>query len=413
MPSIARVTRSSAAINALVAGAAVLAGTAVGLLRQPGAGALDTVWAEDGAVFLGEATRHGALEAVGMSYAGYFHLVPRLLTAVATLFPPSAAATVLAIEAALVVASLAVLVYASSAELLRSPLSRFLVAAPVVVVPVAQSDVLNSVANLHWYGLYALFWILLWRPASAAAKTVAVLLVALVATSDILVLTFLPLAVYEAWRSRQRHAVVLAGVLGAGVAAQLLGLATGASERPLDPDPVRAVTGVVLSAVPAPLIGERWLGTEVDARWIALAGLAWLLVAAAVVVALARLTRPDWRLALLAAGHAAALYALPVLLSGVATPRYTVAPALLVVTALVALLQPARSRVPVYALTVLLALVWAVNLRVNNSRADGPRWSDELPAARQRCTAESVTTVPISPAEEHWTADLSCRYLTR
>ena len=413
MPSIARVTRSSAAINALVAGAAVLAGTAVGLLRQPGAGALDTVWAEDGAVFLGEATRHGALEAVGMSYAGYFHLVPRLLTAVATLFPPSAAATVLAIEAALVVASLAVLVYASSAELLRSPLSRFLVAAPVVVVPVAQSDVLNSVANLHWYGLYALFWILLWRPASAAAKTVAVLLVALVATSDILVLTFLPLAVCEAWRGRQRHAVVLAGVLGAGVAAQLLGLATGASERPLDPDPVRAVTGVVLSAVPAPLIGERWLGTEVDAHWIALAGLAWLLVAAAVVVALARLTRPDWRLALLAAGHAAALYALPVLLSGVATPRYTVAPALLVVTALVALLQPARSRVPVYALTVLLALVWAVNLRVNNSRADGPRWSDELPAARQRCTAESVTTVPISPAEEHWTADLSCRYLTR
>ena len=413
MPSIARVTRSSAAINALVAGAAVLAGTAVGLLRQPGAGALDTVWAEDGAVFLGEATRHGALEAVGMSYAGYFHLVPRLLTAVATLFPPSAAATVLAIEAALVVAALAVLVYAASAELLRSPLSRFLVAAPVVVVPVAQSDVLNSVANLHWYGLYALFWILLWRPASAAAKTVAVLLVALVATSDILVLTFLPLAVCEAWRGRQRHAVVLAGVLGAGVAAQLLGLATGASERPLDPDPVRAVTGVVLSAVPAPLIGERWLGTEVDAHWIALAGLAWLLVAAAVVVALARLTWPDWRLALLAAGHAAALYALPVLLSGVATPRYTVAPALLVVTALVALLQPARSRVPVYALTVLLALVWAVNLRVNNSRADGPRWSDELPAARQRCTAESVTTVPISPAEEHWTADLSCRYLTR
>jgi hypothetical protein len=467
LPSIGPVTRSSTLFGI----AAILAGTAVGLLRQPGAGALDTLWAEDGKIFLADATRHGPLGAIGLSYAGYLHAVPRLLTAVATVFPPGAAATVLAIEAALCVALVAVLVYVASADLLASRLSRFLVAGAVVVVPVAQGDVLNSVANFHWYGLYALFWVLLWRPGSTAGRMAAIATVALVATSDILVVTFVPLALYLCLRRpRGRYPVVLAGVLGLGIAIQLAGLVAGSSQRQLDPDPVVAVTGFVLRAVPAPLIGERWLGDSVGTRWVVLAAVAWLMVGAAMVAAYARLTRPAWFLAVVAAVHAAALYLLPVLLSGVATPRYAVAPALLVVTALAALLQPASqpeparpgrhsdtagpgrsgraAGVPLYALAAVLTVVCAVNLRVDNSRADGPRWSEQLPAARQRCadtntggatpggagsaeagsaeagsaeagSAEAgsaragVVVIPIAPTTEGWTASLACDYVLR
>src|SRR6266516_3366799 len=64
---------------------AVLAGTVIVVLRQPGAGALDTVWAEDGTVFLADAVNRSPLDALATSYAGYYHLLPRLLAQVAVL----------------------------------------------------------------------------------------------------------------------------------------------------------------------------------------------------------------------------------------------------------------------------------------------------------------------------------------
>ncbi|MDQ7909641.1 hypothetical protein RB614_34485 [Phytohabitans sp. ZYX-F-186] len=399
--------------------AAVAAGTALGLLRQPGAGALDTIWAEDGGIFLAEAVRQGPFDALLTSYAGYFHAVPRLMAAVATLFPAGAASTVLALEAALAVSLLAVLVFAASGSHLTGTLSRVLVSAVVVVVPVAQGDVLNSIANFHWYGLYALFWILIWTPSRPAGRAVAVAVTFLVAASDIVAVVFVPLALWrmvhrpDGASRRVAHGAALAGGLGAGLLIQFAGLLSGSSERDLSPDPVLAVSGFLLRAVPAPLIGERWLGDGVDARWVALAAVAWLVVAAALLAAYTRRTRPAWTLAVVAGLHAAALYMLPVLLAGTATPRYAVAPAMLVVTALVALLRPAGSRIPLYALAALLALVAAVNLRVDNTRADGPLWSDELERARTACATGDQATVPITPrdATPPWQVRVPCDYV--
>ncbi|MEH1125138.1 hypothetical protein [Micromonospora sp. CPCC 206061] len=397
--------------------AAVAVGTAVGLLRQPGVGALDTVWAEDGGVFLIEAVRQGPLDALVTSYAGYFHAVPRLMAAVATLFPAGAAAAVLALEAAVVVSLLALLVYVASGCHLTSTFSRVLVSAPLVVVPLGQGDVLNSIANFHWYGLYALFWTLVWTPRRPAGRAVAVTVTFLVVASDIVTVVFVPLALWRALRrpdgaARDRHGIMLAGALGAGLLIQFAGLLSGSSERELSPNPVLAVSGFLLRAVPAPLVGERWLGESVDARWIALAAIAWLVVGAATLVAYTRRTRPARTLAVVAGLHAAALYMVPVLLSGVATPRYAVAPAMLVITTLVALLQPADSRVPLYSLAALLALVAAVNLRVDNARANGPAWRAEIEVAREECALRPARTVDVAIPPD-WSVPLPCSYLSR
>jgi hypothetical protein len=415
--------------TAAVALAAVAGGTAISLLRQPGAGALDTVWAEDGQVFLGQAVTDGPLGALSTSYAGYFHVVPRLVAGLAALAPAGAAAALLAIGAALLVAAIAVLVYVASAAHLPTRLSRVLVAGVVVAVPLGQQELPNSIANLHWYGLYALFWMLIWTPRGRAGRLVAGAVVLAVAASDILTLAFVPLALARAlhrpagpFADRSRRpgrrdgfGIALAALLGLGLALQFAGLASGSSSRQLAPDPVLAVSGFVLRAVPGALVGERWLGAGVNARWLALAGLAWLLVAAAGAVAWARLTRPAWTLAAVAGLHAAALYALPVLLSGTATFRYAAAPAMLVVTALAALLRPgvgARGRAPLYALAALLALVCAVNLRVDNARADGPRWSTELDRARAACTAGGTAALPIPPDDgSGWRITLPCSYV--
>jgi len=401
-----------------LAALAVVAGAAVSLLRQPGAGALDTVWAEDGQVFLAGAVNLPFPEALSSSYAGYFHTGPRLLAELVALAPAGAAAALLAMAAAVVTAALAVLVYAASGAHLPGRAARLAAAAVVVVPPLAQQDVPNSIANLHWPALYALFWVLLWTPAGRSGRAVAVLTTALVATSDILVIALLPLAVVRYAARRDRYSAVLAAVLGSGVALQLLGLVTGASERETDLNPVRAMVGYLLRAVPGTLAGSRWLGPDhTSVRWLALAALAWLLVGVAVLVALRGLTRPAWTLAAVAAVHSVMLYVLPVLLSGVAVERYALAPAMLVVVALLALLPPAGGRAgrAGVALVALLAVVCAVNLRVPNLRAEGPAWSGQLEPARQECTdaGAAAVAVRIPPADTDWAAELPCDYLRR
>lgn len=412
----------------LLAGLAMLVGAAVSVARQPGPGALDTVWAEDGQVFLAEAVDLPFLEALTTSYAGYFHTGPRLLAEIAALLPAGWAAAILAGAAALVTAALAMLVFWASAAHLPSRLARVVAAAIVVVPPLAQQDVPNSIANLHWPALYALFWVLLWTPAGWAGRTVAVATTALVATSDILVLALLPLAAVRAIAKRDRYSAVLAAVLASGVALQLLGLLTGASERETDLNPVRAGAGYLLRAVPGALAGSRWLGPDhTSVRWLVLAGLAWLLVAAAVFAAARGLTRPAWTLAAVAAVHSVALYALPVLLSGEAIERYAVAPAMLVVVALLALLPPGGAGgagrpsavgpagLASVALVTLLAVVCTVNLRVPNLRAEGPAWSQELDRAQQVCAEAGVvaTRLRLPPSNTPWYAELPCTYLTR
>lgn len=400
--------------------AVVAAGTVASLLRHPGTVALDTVYAEDGSIFLADAVDGSPLGALGSSYAGYYHLVPRLLGAVAAAFPAPAAAAVLAVAAAAVTAMLALLVYVVSAGHLASPVARLLVAAPVVVAPLAQQEVPNSIANLHWPLLYATFWLLIWTPAGRTGRVLAPAVVAATALSDILVMVFLPLAAVRLLVRRDRYSAVLAGVLAVGVAIQLSGLVTGSSDRDdISLDPVQPISGYLLRAVPAAVVGERWLPEAgADPRRLALAALAWLLLAAAAMVAARRVSSPRWPLAIAAVVHSVGLYALPVILTGIAPPRYALAPALLLLTALVAVLHPGttqRSGVPLAVLATGYALVCALNLQVDTARDDGPRWTDAVEGARTECaaTAPGSVDVPITPTGADWTAELDCSYLHR
>ncbi|HEY8453337.1 MAG: hypothetical protein FWJ70_10510 [Micromonosporaceae bacterium] len=395
----------------LLAALAVAAGATVSLARQPGAGALDTVWAEDGQVFLADAVGRSLPQALATPYAGYLHTGPRLIAEVAALVPAQWAAVVLSGAAAVVTAALALLVYAATAGHLRPP-ARAVAAAVVVVAPVAQGDLPNSVANLHWPALYALFWVLLWTPATRAGRVVAVGTTVLTALSDVLVVALLPLAAARLAVRRDRYRALLAAALCGGLAVQAVGLLAGTASRDTVVDPVRAGTGYVLRAVPSAVVGSRWLGDDPrSVRWLVLAGVAWVLVAGAVLLAVRGVTRPAWRLAAVAAAGSVALYALPVTLSGVATDRYAAAPAMLAVVALLAVLSPGRAGWPAAVLVTVLAVVCAANLRVPNARAEGPSWRQEVAVARSVCTATPTATVglPVPPAG--WEVRLPCRHL--
>ncbi|WP_020523192.1 hypothetical protein [Catelliglobosispora koreensis] len=324
---------------------AVVAAAGVSLLRQTGAGALDTVYAEDGAVFL--AASYNSPEAGNFfsPYAGYLHLGPRLITALVSLFPVAWAAWALAVSAAVVTGLLSVLVFFASSRLASLP-ARLLVSAVVVFVPVGQDELPNSIANLHWPALYALFWVLVWKPRSRWASVVAAGSVLLIAMSDLLVLVFVPLALWLWWRRRNGQSLSVLLALGTGLVAQALTVLLGPGGRELNPEPVKWAPWWAIRAVPTSTLGQRWFPSDVDVRWLALAAVAWILVGLFVFFTFKRTLTDRWQLALLAGAHCVAVYALPVMLSGQATPRYAAAPAMLLVTALVALTVASRPLPP-------------------------------------------------------------------
>jgi hypothetical protein len=401
---------------------AIAAGATLEIARQGGPGALNTVWAEDGQVFLAQAVAAPG-DALTSSYAGYYHLIPRLLAAVvAGTLKASSAAWGLSIGAAVVTAVFGLTVFTLSKVYVRSVAARLVFSAPVVVIPLSQGDVPNSIANVHWIGLYVLFWLLLSRPSTVAGQVGVVAGIVLTVGSDILAVTYVPLVAGLLWFRRDRLTVARSVAYGLALAVQLLGLLTGASQRDgLEPNPLRWLTGYVLRAVPNALFGQRWVGPSVTRTTLVWAALAWLIVLAVVVLAWRRRAAqpgqprqagqqpPQWTLAGLAGFHSLALYAAPVALSGVATPRYAVAPAMLLLVALVALLEPVPAQV--WVLGALVLVIAAVNFRVDNPRAHGPAWLAELQHAGTACDEHRAVAIPIPPSDPGWYATLPCTYV--
>jgi hypothetical protein len=412
--------------------AAVAAGTALSLYRNPGVGALDTTVMEDASVFLADQVNHGFLSALATPYSGYFHLLPRLLVGVAAVFPPDLAAAVMSVEAALVTTLLAVMVYFASAGLLHHRVQRLLVSVPMVVMPLAQVELFNEINMLRWQLMYATFWAALWVSGSRTGRAVAATVLVVAGMSDNVVGLFLPLLAIRVWARREpgprrldRTAVVGAAGLLVGALASVVSVVAHVSTRGVTPrlDPVWAVSAFVIRPVPQMMVGSRWV-TESPAHTVA--GLApvaagWLIVLTVIVVAAAGMTRPNWLLAAVSVTMAAVIYLYCIMVVGVAGPRYSAPAGMLILTAVVALLTPRppgqvrRPWVPLAAFTAFFLLVCVINLRLDSWRSDGPRWSTELRHARAVCAQPGARAADlrVSPLFMGWSARLPCSYLRR
>jgi hypothetical protein len=402
---------------ALVAVVAVLVGTGLSLLRQPAAGGLDTMWAEDGQVLLADAANKSFLRALVTPFSGYYQAVPRLLAESALLFPASWAAAVYAIEAALATALLALVVYVASAQHLPSRLSRLLVASIAVASPLAITGIPVSLANVHWPGMYALFWILLWSPGGRAGRVVGLVIAALIPATNILVILFVPLALARAVTVRGWHSKALSALVCTGAAFHLVVLATAKNSRLVSPMVWGAVSSFFTRTVPATLLGEVGLGGVLSPRrQDAITALAWLIVLAALVVAWRGPVRPKWTVAGLAGLYSALLWGTAVASTGVLATRYTAAAGMLVIAAIAALLIPKPGlvgSVPTIAALLLVAVLYAVNLHADYKLAEGPSWTASVRQAREQCAQRGVRTVDvvIAPPVMGWGSHLSCRYL--
>jgi hypothetical protein len=394
--------------------------TAVLLVRQAGAPAVDTMWAEDGEVFLSGALRRGALAPLFSPYAGYVNAVPRLAGGLVSVFPLGLAATLFAAGSAAVVGCLSLYVYGASRGLLTSRWARVLLAAMVVLLPALAWESMNNATNLQWSFILPCFLALSVVPTSRTETLAAVGVALLAALTAPTTLLLVPMAAVRLARRTSRRASLVAGAFLAGAIVQA-GAALVA-----DFDPFRAPTEPF--DIPG-LYGFRVVGSLLAGEWVLpsawrSAGLSFgygMLVVAAGFVALGMLRRPDRRLPIaVAAGSSVAFYGFPVLVRGTSlvTPvgdnidlavgsKWVVAPVLLLALALFMSFEP-RGRAaggwPRSSAVVALALVLAIGValvigfRVENGRSSGPRWSAEVAAAEARCRGgASNVSIPIAP----------------
>jgi hypothetical protein len=159
---------------------------------------------------------------------------------------------------------------------------------------------------------------------------------------------------------------------------------------------------------------------------------AWLIVIIAIVIAISRFTDPNWTLACVAALFSVAVFTEETLINmPVIQARYVIAPALLLYTALVALLRPrqvpgastvstgvrwlpsvptvstAVRWLPVAGVAVLLAVAVTLNFRVTNGRTTSPAWTTVVSSATHAC-AMSPHVTAYTFVHEWWWVTIPC-----
>ena len=200
--------RVSLSVIALVAGAVVL------LLRIAGRSPLTTIWAEDRTVFLEQAL--ASPRNLLASYAGYLQLLPRLIAQFVSFLPLRDASAAFAISGAVIASAVALFVFHASAGHIHSVWLRGLLAAAVLLLPVAPLEIADSGVNTPWYLLFALFWAALWRPRGRGGMVLAGAVAFLAGASTPLALALAPLLIVRvaALRRVREHAVTAGLVAG-------------------------------------------------------------------------------------------------------------------------------------------------------------------------------------------------------
>jgi hypothetical protein len=396
-----------------------------------------TVWAEDATIFMAEGQGKGFFAGLLEPYAGYLHVVPRMIIDVATLFPADRYAVMISMLCAMVVGLVAALVGILSGSVLSWMPARVLAALLTVLVPVSAHEILGNAANIHTFFLWLCPWLLLARPRSWWFSILLGVVTLLGALTEIQMLLFLPL-VFWGWRNRFGWPI-RAGLLLGG-AAQLFvtvfwprgGGGAASSARPLSVFEGYLANGVGTIVQP----DGRLLGQFISGYgWLALAGVLcfFVLCAAAVIVwgpgrlKLAACVMLAGSFLSFAIGYVLnpypgtdyATFTGSELEGGVPLLRYSVASSLLLLGVLPLVVQVLHSRgpkaVPWVATVALVSLSVFSFVPASPFRFDGPAWAPQVAAGRLLC-AEPNHEDPVilfAAPSPSWDVKLSCATLGR
>jgi hypothetical protein len=406
------------------------------LAREVAVSAWDTVWAEDGSVFLRDALEEHLLSTVVEPYGGYVHVIPRLIAAVAGAVPLEHAALVFSVGWAVAVSLSALFIYFASAEVFRSTWTRFGLAVLAAFLPAAGSELLGNATNLHFYLTYTCFWALIWRSEERGALVTRSIAVAAATLSDPLTILFAPLVIHRTVVRKTRGALVIPLVFASGVVVQLAAMAFSESPQRLTRFDAADIPQLfALRVTGSLLVGDRFI----DDLWVALDGafsygsLAVVTVACCIGAAKAgRQTRVFVGLSCL---YAVTFFAVDLFGRGtagmrpgsdeatwhLAGARFTYAPILFLAGALLAVADELPRRFPSSAwrrihpaALGLTAVVVIANFSFSSERSLGPHWKPSLAAARAQCERGArEVRIPVAPGPFGFSLTTSCARVSR
>ncbi len=392
-------------------------------LRAPFA--IGRLWAEDGSVFLQQARDRGVVRSFGQAYAGYYHLVPRVIGALASAVPIREAALITWLGVAVVVGWCAATIYVESTGWLATRPTRLLLAFSVVVLPALGLEAIANSANLQYTLLFTSLIALASMSTGRWSSVNRAAIAAVTALTTPLALFLAPIAAVRVFRRRPRRLDATVTAWGIATAVQIgMILITRPRRIPGSPgDKAR-----IVSYYDHRVLYENLLPKQVARTTIApiatLFGVVLVLLAAGLALRSSRRRTALLLLLIPAIGFAFWTYAA---INYGSPARYRVFPGLCVIwSVLVAseeLIRALRPRVPVDwrlagIIVTLLALSWFTYWRPPPHRASGPAWSTALSSAEHRCRIEHVPTVvmrisPVVPGSKFWGIGLRCDDVVR
>lgn len=399
--------------------------------------ARDTLYAEDGRTFLGDWVLHPSVGLFYEPYAGYQHLLPRVISfLISQSAPVDWWANGIAVLASIAVGGISVLTFVLSRDVLQSPAARFGLAVIPILLPIARLEAVANIANLHWYALYLVPWLVLAIPRSRSSGIALSIATFVAVMTEPQAILLAPLVIHLLIRDRENIAARLPVLLGWALGSVVQGVTYlgMTARRPSDlSGGVSALKGYAINAVATefttsgPRLGSIVLG---HGWWIPFLGLGLLLLMAVgafalgtvpirrAVVAVVGVSVSSWAASYFLNDHSLFRYdsMLPARLATMPLVRWATAAAMLLIAVVPLFAGAVAGRWPRlrWARIVPVAMMIAV-MAASFDRGDtvrgGPSWNGQLEIARAHCARDGVVEVAVPTSPSDWDVQLPCQLL--
>jgi len=402
------------------------------LLRLGWTASLNSIWAEDGPIFLQGALTQSFWHEVFSPYTNYLVLVPHLIGEAASLVPLREVPATISILSATLASLSGLAVWHASSGHIRNPYLRGALAALIVLVPVGGLESLDSAAYVSWYMVFASFWLLLWRPRTAWGAGLGSLFLLATALSNVTVWFFIPVAALRALCIRGRRDLMVVGSFALGVAIQVpVAVSHGQAATP-------TWTNDIWSAYLQRVLDGAVFG--LDLGGIAWSHLGWPFLTVLLLCSIIGITIGIWRsssgarlLAAIAISTSFVMFVLSAYQREVGTVlmwpahtywstcgRYVIVPTLLLVCAALVLIDESwrrsggrRSTWLVVATVTLMVLAIVTSFDQRDLVMRGtPQWGEALKRAASTCERDGLREVSVPTAPPSWSMVLACDRLT-
>ncbi|HZS30122.1 MAG TPA: hypothetical protein VFA37_02575 [Gaiellaceae bacterium] len=361
------------------------------------------LWAEDASVYLTNAYNH-PWGGIVKPYNGYLDLAPGILELPLRLVSPRDAPLAIIVTTGVVYGLVAVLTTRVASLYLRSAALAVVLGLATVLEPILGQEAIAELGAIQFVLVFALFWLVLLPTRGVSVWAVAGVL--LIALTSPLALAAIPLALFLAWLSRPKRALVAALVVG-GVVEGAIHLSGAGGQRGATGESAAGAGLRGLERLFASLAPNQLAGSAASRAGVSLVVLLLLVLTLGALIGRGGKMRPALGLGVLAFVSCVWFELFAAVANHGSADRYLVPSSLFLIVALVAAADeiaaapPPRARVALLSCASICILALAAvagDWRPGTWRSSSLPWDAQVTKAMHRCAASPRRDVVGIPA---------------